>query len=147
MRIAFGNDHAGLPLREAVIDTIQASGAQLIDFGIPLNQPVDYPDITLQVCESVNSGKADRGILICGSGVGVCIAANKIKGIYASVCHDSYSAHQSVEHDGMNVLCLGGKIIGSELARELVLAFIKAIQSDDERHVRRRNKIKMIEDR
>jgi len=106
---------------------------------------VDFPDFALKVADAVQKGKADRGIVLCGSGVGVCIAANKVTGVYASVCHDVYSAHQGVEHDGMNVLCLGGKVIGTELTREIVISFLRAVQNRDPRYLARIQKVKDIE--
>jgi ribose 5-phosphate isomerase B len=117
----------------------------VIDLGTDSTTSVDYPDYAEKIGEVITSGQAERGILICGSGVGACIAANKIKGIYAAICHDTYSAHQGVEHDNMNVLCLGARIIGPELAKELVTAFLSARFSNEERHVRRVNKIYKIE--
>lgn len=147
MKIAFACDHGGFILREIALKSIEGSGNQVVDFGITRCRPVDYPDYVEKVCRAVISGKADKGIIICGSGIGACIAANKFKGIYASICHDTYSAHQGVEHDRMNVLCLGGRVIGSELANEIITAFIKAEFSNEERHIRRTNKIKEFESR
>ena len=113
MRVAIGTDHAGFSLKKSVMETVRLCGHEVLDLGIYEEEKADYPDYAQKVGEAIISGSADRGILLCGSGVGVCIAANKISGIYASVCHDTYSAHQGVEHDGMNVLCMGGRIIGS----------------------------------
>lgn len=145
MRIAIGTDHAGFSLRNTVLQAVQAEGHEILDFGTFSEERVDFPDFALKVAEAVQQGSADRGILLCGSGVGVCIAANKVNGVYASVCHDVYSAHQGVEHDGMNVLCLGGKVIGTELTREIVISFLRAVQNNDPRYLARINKIKKIE--
>jgi ribose 5-phosphate isomerase B len=145
MKIAFTCDHGGFPLRETIITIIEKSGHEVIDYGIKECTPVDYPDYVEKVCSAILSGKADRGIVACGSGVGACMTANKFNGIYASICHDTYSAHQGVEHDQMNVLCLGGRIIGTELASELVKAFLGATFSGEERHLRRFEKIRKIE--
>lgn len=145
MRIAIANDHAGYPLKDEIINTLQELGHEVIDLGAFNQEPVDYPDFAEKAAKTILKGQADRGIIICGSGVGACIAANKVKGIYAGVCHDSYSAHQGVEHDNMNVLCLGARIIGVELAREIIKAFINANFSKDERHQRRVGKIVELE--
>ncbi len=149
MRIAVACDHAGYPNKADVIAAVQAAGHDVIDLGTDSKESVDYPDYAVKIGESILHGDAERGILICGSGVGACIAANKIKGIYAAICHDTYSAHQGVEHDDMNVLCLGGRIIGPALIKELVLAFLNArfIGNDpgQGRFTRRVNKVKQIE--
>jgi ribose 5-phosphate isomerase B len=145
MRIAFGNDHAGLPLRAAVLDELQQLQIEVADFGVTSPESVDFPDFAALVGNAIQNGEADRGILICGSGVGVCIAANKMHGIRASIAHDTYSAHQGVEHDGMNVLCLGGRIVGDAVARELVLAFVRAEFQPETRFLRRVNKINTLE--
>lgn len=145
MKIAFACDHGGFALREAIIKVVEKTGHAVIDFGIDICTPVDYPDLVIKVCSAILSGQAERGIIVCGSGIGACITANKFKGIYASVCHDTYSGHQGVEHDQMNVLCLGGRIIGVELACEIIKAFLKAEFSGEERHLRRVNKFKRIE--
>jgi RpiB/LacA/LacB family sugar-phosphate isomerase len=146
MNVALGCDHAGFLLKQAVGDAILASGHKIIDVGAFGTDPVDYPDFMEKVGKEINSRRAERGIFICGSGVGACIAANKIRGIYACMCHDTYSAHQGVEHDNMNVLCLGSRVIGAELARELVGAFLKAEFSREERHQRRVGKVLQIEE-
>ena len=150
MRIAIGTDHAGFPLKETVLAVIRESGHEILDFGTDSEESVDYPDIAEKVGRAIQSGHADRGILLCGSGIGGCIAANKMKGIYAAIAHDVYSAAQGVEHDNMNVLCLGGRIVGTELANDLVLAFLQAryIGEDQgqERHKRRVGKIKELEE-
>ena len=145
MRIAVACDHAGFPLKATVLETIRRAGHEPLDLGTDSTASVDYPDYALKIGRAIRSGEAERGILICGSGVGACIAANKLEGVYASVCHDTYSAHQGVEHDDMNVLCLGARIIGPEPAVEIVEAFAGAVFSDEERHRRRVGKIKAIE--
>jgi ribose 5-phosphate isomerase B len=145
MRVAIGTDHAGFPLKKSVIETIRLCGHEVLDLGIYSEGKADYPDYAQKVGEAINSGSADRGILLCGSGIGVCIAANKISGIYASVCHDTYSAHQGVEHDGMNVICLGGRIIGTDLAIDIIKTFLSARFIESENYIRRVNKIKAIE--
>jgi ribose 5-phosphate isomerase B len=146
MKIAIGADHGGYPLKSEIIQTIKQAGHDPIDLGAYSIDPTDdYPDFTLAVGQAVQAHQADRGIVICGSGVGACVAANKLKGIRAGLCHDTYSAHQGVEHDDMNVICLGARIIGGELAREVVLAFVGAKFSGGERHLRRLNKVLKIE--
>jgi ribose 5-phosphate isomerase B len=149
MKIAVGFDHAGFPLKETVLKAVQAAGHEPIDMGTNSAEPVDFPDITEKVGRAVQSGEAERGILVCGSGIGACIAANKMKGIYASICHDTYSAAQGVLHDDMNVLCLGGRVIGLELAKALISAFLNARylgnDSGGERLARRVDKIHKME--
>jgi len=145
MRIAVAADHAGFLIKDEVINLLQASGQDVIDLGTYNQEPVDYPDYALKIGKAIQDKQADRGVLICGSGVGACIAANKIKGIYASVCHDTYSAHQGVEHDNMNVLCLGSRIVGIELVKEIVKAFITAEFSTEERFRRRLEKVYELE--
>jgi len=145
MRIAIAADHAGYQIKDDVINIVQFLGHDIIDLGTYNQEPVDYPDYALKLGKVVAENQADRGILICGSGVGACIAANKIKGIYASVCHDTYSAHQGVEHDNMNVLCIGSRIIGIELVKELIKAFLSAEFQKEDRFIRRFEKIKNIE--
>ena len=147
MRVAIGTDHAGFPLKAEVIDVVRALGHDVIDVGTDGTAAVDYPDFAQKVAESVASGQAERGIMLCGSGVGASIAACKVPGVRAAVCHDTYSAHQGVEHDDMNVLTLGARIIGGEVARELVRAFLGATFSGDERHRRRLDKVLAIEAR
>ena len=150
MKIAVGFDHAGFPLKETVLKAIETAGHEPIDMGTNSAEPVDFPDITEKVGRAVQSGEAERGILVCGSGIGACIAANKMKGIYASICHDTYSAAQGVLHDDMNVLCLGGRVIGPELAIALVNAFLGATylgdQTGGERLARRVAKIHKLEE-
>jgi len=147
MRIVTGSDHAGFEMKAALAKWLRSLGHEVLDVGTDSLAPVDYPDFAAAVAEAVVAGRADRGVLICGSGVGASVAANKVKDIRAGLCHDTYSAHQGVEHDDMNVLVLGARIIGIELAHELVLAFLKATFSGEERHVRRLNKIKTLESR
>ncbi len=149
MRIAIGADHGGFVLKENLLEYLKAKGVEILDLGTDSLEPVDYPDIAVRVGKSIQDGNADRGILICGSGVGVNIAANKMKGIYAGICHDAYSARQGVEHDGMNVICLGGRVIGDELGRVLVDHFLEAEFlgnfPNGERFARRAGKVKTIE--
>lgn len=145
MIIAVACDHAGYPLKDDVIAAIEEAGATVLDLGTYNQEPVDYPDYAEKAGRAVQLKQADRAVVICGSGVGACIAANKMKGIYAGICHDSYSAHQGVEHDNMNVLCLGARIIGVEPAKEIVKDFINAKFSAEERHLRRVEKILKIE--
>lgn len=149
MKVAVACDHAGFPLKEVVLDAVRAAGHQVLDLGTNSAEAVDYPDFSEKLGQAVQSGTAERGILLCGSGVGACIAANKMQGVYSAICHDTYSAHQGVEHDDMNVLCLGARIIGPELVHELVSAFLAArfIGNDpgQERHRRRVGKVRRIE--
>jgi RpiB/LacA/LacB family sugar-phosphate isomerase len=147
MRIALGADHAGFELKQHVLAFVRELGHEAIDLGTNGPSPVDYPDFAAAVGLAVRDKKADRGVVVCGSGVGACVAANKLRGVRACVCHDTYSAHQGVEHDDMNVLVLGGRIIGSELARELVRSFLGASFSNEERHARRLGKVIAIEER
>ncbi|RPI86706.1 MAG: ribose 5-phosphate isomerase B [Chloroflexi bacterium] len=145
MKIAVASDHAGYPLKDTVIQAVRNAGHEPVDLGTDSTASVDYPDFAKKLGEAIQDGQAERGILVCGSGVGACIAANKMKGIYAGLSHDTYSAHQGVEHDDMNVLCLGARIIGPELAVELVRAFLNANFSGEQRHRRRVGKIRDIE--
>ena len=146
MRIALGADHAGFEFKQQVSAILTSLGHEVDDVGAHRFDPLDdYPDFTRPVAEAVATGSADRGLLVCGSGVGTSIAANKITGIRAAMCHDTYSARQGVEHDDMNVLCLGARIVGIELARELISAFLGARFSAEERHVRRLAKVKAME--
>src|SRR5712672_253273 len=147
MKITIGSDHAGFALKKVLIDHLQKSGHQLRDVGTDSTAPVDYPDYAEAVARGVLHGGAERGILICGSGVGASVAANKIPGIRAGLCHDSYSAHQGVEHDDMNVLVLGSRVIGVELAKDLCITFVNARFTGEERHQRRLAKIVNIEKR
>jgi ribose 5-phosphate isomerase B len=145
MKIVIGSDHAGFTMKNAVGDLLRSLGHSVMDVGAFNDNPSDYPDFALLVGNAVLEGKGERGILICGSGVGVSVAANKIKGIRAAVCHDTYSAHQGVEHDDMNVLVLGSRVIGPKLAEDLVKAFLGANFTNEERHKRRLAKVKAIE--
>ncbi|CAN5914986.1 hypothetical protein BH11MYX3_BH11MYX3_29680 [soil metagenome] len=145
MKIAVAADHAGFPLKQRALEVIRAHGHEAIDLGTHSTEPVDYPDIAKLLGEAVQRGDAERGVLLCGSGVGASVAATKLRGIRAAVCHDTYSAHQGVEHDDLNVLALGARIIGPELPAELVAAFISARFSNEERHVRRLHKIIALE--
>jgi len=150
MKIAVGFDHAGFPLKAIVLQAVRDAGHEAIDLGTNSADPVDFPDYSEKIGRAVQTGEAERGILVCGSGIGACIAANKMKGIYASICHDTYSAAQGVRHDDMNVLCLGGRVVGPELAADLVKAFLGAHyignESGGERLARRVAKIHKIED-
>lgn len=145
MRVACGFDHAGVPLRDRLLRLIEAEGHEVLDMGTDSTEPIDYPFKALEVGRAVVSGEADRGVIVCGSGAGVSVAACKIRGIRAATIHDSYTAHQAVEHDGVNVLCMGGRVIGVEVAAEIVSAFLAAELSDEERHVRRRGEVADIE--
>jgi RpiB/LacA/LacB family sugar-phosphate isomerase len=147
MRIAIAADHAGVDRKREVADALRAGGHQVDDLGTNSTAPVDYPDFAERLGLAVVEGRAERGVLICGSGVGASVAANKIPGIRAAICHDSYSAHQGVEHDDINVLVLGARVIGSELAKELARIFVAARFSGEERHVRRLAKVRAIEER
>jgi ribose 5-phosphate isomerase B len=145
MRIALGSDHAGYELKEHLASWLAESGHAVYDLGTHSADPVDYPDYSAAVARAVLDGRADRGIIVCGSGAGACVAANKLNGIRAAVAHDSYTAHQMVEHDDVNVLCLGSRVIGQALAEDLVKVFIEARFSRDDRHVRRLDKIRALE--
>jgi ribose 5-phosphate isomerase B len=150
MKVVVGFDHAGFPLKQIVLEAVQKAGHDPIDVGTNSADPVDFPDFSQKVGRAIQNGEAERGILVCGSGIGACIAANKMKGVYASICHDTYSAAQGVLHDDMNVLCLGGRVIGPELAKALVSAFLNAEylgnQTGGERLARRVAKIHKLED-
>src|SRR5512138_874976 len=150
MKIAVACDHAGFPLKQLALDAVRECGHEPLDLGVNSPEPSDYPDQAEKVGQAIQTGQAERGILLCGSGVGACIAANKMKGVYASVCHDAYSARQGVEHDDMNVLCLGPRVIGPELASELVCVFLGARflghDPGQERHLRRVGKIRKSEE-
>jgi len=147
MRLVLGSDHAGYELKQEIAAELRGLGHEVVDVGTDSTAPVDYPDFAEAVGRAVVEGRGERGILICGSGVGASVAANKIRGIRAAVCHDTYSAHQGVEHDDMNVLVLGGRIVGPALARDLVCAYLGASFSGEERHVRRLQKVKALEAR
>lgn len=146
MPIAVAADHAGYDIKEVVADHLRSEGYEVLDLGVDTaDVPSDYPDAAAAVAQAIRTGAAERGVLVCGSGVGVSVAANKFPGIRAAICHDTYSAHQGVEHDQMNVLVLGGRIVGAALARELVDAFMAAEFSGEERHLRRVDKVLAIE--
>src|SRR6266853_3683307 len=145
MKITIGSDHAGFELKKMLIVYLRQCGHQLNDVGTDSTAPVDYPDYAEAVARGVLQSGSERGVLICGSGVGASVAANKIPGIRAGLCHDSYSARQGVEHDDMNVLVLGSRVVASELARDLVRIFLAAKFSGEERHVRRLGKIRNLE--
>jgi ribose 5-phosphate isomerase B len=147
MRIAIGADHAGFRYKSLLADELREAGHDVSDLGTDGEAPVDYPDFAGAVAERVSLGDVERGILVCGSAVGVCMTANKFPGVRAGVCHDTYSAHQGVEHDDMNVLCLGERIVGIEVAREIVRSFLDARFSAEERHMRRLRKVLEIERR
>jgi ribose 5-phosphate isomerase B len=145
MVIAIAADHAGFRLKALIVEFLKGLGYKMVDLGTQSEEPVDYPDYARAVAEEILSQKVDRGILICGSGVGACAAANKFPGIRAAICHDTYSAHQGVEHDNLNILCLGARVVGPELAKEIVRAWLTAAFSGAERHRRRLAKIDQIE--
>ena len=145
MKVAVACDHAGFPLKQTVMDVVSNAGHEVIDLGTDSTAPVDYPDFAEKAGRAIQRKEADRAIVICGSGVGAAVAANKMAGIRAGLCHDTYSAHQCVEHDDVNLLALGGRIIGPEVAVEIVRAFLAAKFSGEERHLRRVNKIMAIE--
>jgi ribose 5-phosphate isomerase B len=147
LRVAIGGDHAGYLLKQAVAQQLTPLVSSLVDCGTDSEASCDYPDFAIAVARELIAGNVDRGIIVCGSGVGVSVAANKIPGIRAAICHDTYSAHQGVEHDDMNVLCIGGRIIGSELAFEIIDAFLRARYEPQERHARRLEKVLEIEKR
>lgn len=147
MRIAIGADHAGYIMKSHLTQTLRNLGHEVVDVGAHVSDPSDdYPDFAKALGEQVVTQKSDKGVLVCGSGVGASVAANKIRGIRASMCHDTYSAHQGVEHDNINVLCIGARIVGEALANELVKTFVSARFSGEERHQRRLNKVLAMED-
>lgn len=149
MKVAVACDHGGFSLKETVMDAVRAAGHETVDLGTDSAESVDYPDFAEKLGRAIQNGDAERGVLLCGSGVGANIAANKMTGVYAAICHDTYSAHQGVEHDDMNVLCLGSRIIGPEPAKEIVTAFLGArfVGNDpgEERHARRVSKVRRLE--
>lgn len=147
MRIAIGSDHAGFELKEELRKLVASLGHDVDDVGTHSTASCDYPDFAAAVGEAVAGGKAQRGIVLCGSGVGASIVANKVRGIRAGICHDTYSAHQGVEHDDMNVLVVGARIIGVEVAKEIVRSFLGATYSNEERHQRRLAKLLAVESR
>lgn len=145
MKVIIGSDHAGFNYKTILIASLRQNGYEVTDMGTDNVHPTDYPDHAADVANAILAGKGERGILICGSAVGVSIAANKFKGIRAGVCHDTYSAHQSVEHDDVNILCMGERVIGIELAKDIAFAFLRAVFSAEERHVKRLTKITALE--
>ena len=148
VKVAVGFDHRGVKLRERVLQDLSALGHEAVDVGTDRPEPrIDYPDKARELAERILSGEAERGVLVCGSGVGASVAANKLPGIRAAICHDIYSAHQGVEHDDMNILCLGSEVIGPELAADLIKAFLGATFDGGERYVRRLEKIRVMEGR
>ncbi|MDX9865998.1 MAG: RpiB/LacA/LacB family sugar-phosphate isomerase [Anaerolineaceae bacterium] len=146
MKIVVACDHGGFPLHEAVLEAIEEAGHEAIDLGISEYKQVDFPDFAEKAAKVLIAGQANRAVLMCGSGIGISMAANKIKGIFAGLCHDTYSAHQGVEHDEMNALCMGGLVIGTELAKDIVKAFLNAVPDGVESHVRRMEKVRKLED-
>lgn len=147
MRIAVGADHRGYELKDAIAAHLRAAGHQVTDVGTNGPESVDYPDLAVAVCAEIQEGRAERGIMVCGSGVGAVIAANKLPGIRAGLCHDTYSAHQGVEHDDMNMVCMGSRVVGEDLALEIVDSFIGARFSGEERYRRRLAKVLALERR
>jgi ribose 5-phosphate isomerase B len=146
VKVAVGFDHRGVKLRQRVLEDLESLGHEAVDLGTDTPEPrIDYPDKAREIGEAIVEGRAERGILICGSGVGASVAACKIPGIRAAICHDAYSAHQGVEHDDMNVLCLGSEVVGPELAADLIETFLKAKFDGGDRYVRRLEKIKKME--
>jgi ribose 5-phosphate isomerase B len=146
MKVAVASDHAGFPLKARIIEELRQMGHATADLGTNSTDPVDYPDYSRAVAEAVIGGRADRAILLCGSGVGACVAANKFKGVRAATCHDPFSAHQSVEDDDVNVMCLGARVVGPDLAVDLVRRYMAASFSGAERHMRRLGKIAEFEE-
>ena len=145
MKVAVGSDHAGFGLKQQAAEMLKGLGHEVVDVGTHNTDPVDYPDFAEAVGRAVLDGRAEKGVLICGSGVGASVAANKMAGIRAAICHDTYSAHQGVEHDDMNVLVLGGRVVGPAIAGELVRAFVSAKYTNEERHARRLAKVLALE--
>ncbi len=146
MKVAVASDHGGFPLKSTIIEAVRAAGHEPIDLGTFGPESVDYPDFSAKAGLALQRGDVERAVILCGSGVGACIAANKIRGVYAAICHDTYSAHQGVEHDNMNALCIGARIIGPELAKELVKAFLSARFCEEPRLIRRAEKVKLLEE-
>ncbi|WP_306010372.1 RpiB/LacA/LacB family sugar-phosphate isomerase [Bacillus sp. MMSF_3328] len=145
MHIAIGSDHCGFEMKIALLPFFKTIGCDVVDYGCYSGETVDFPDISSEICDAVRSGKSERGILFCGTGVGAAIASNKINGIRAAVCHDIHSAHQSVEHDNVNVMCIGAQIIGPWLAEDLIKSFVNAIFSPEEHLLRRVEKLEQLE--
>ena len=147
MKLAIASDHAGFALKRMLIAELGRDGHTVLDLGGFDEAPSDYPDFARVIGKAIVEGKAERGVLVCGSGIGACVAANKIKGIRAGLAHDTYSAHQGVEHDDINVLCLGARVVGTSLAMEITRAFVRALFTKEERHARRLKKVLEIEQR
>lgn len=147
MKVVIGSDHAGFKLKNAMGDVIRSLGHSVLDIGAFNENPSDYPDFAEAVGRAVLDGRAERGVLICGSGIGASVAANKLVGIRAGICHDTYSGHQGVEHDNMNVLVMGSRVVGEKLAEDVVRAFLSAKFTNEERHVRRLAKVHAIEEK
>jgi ribose 5-phosphate isomerase B len=147
MKLAVACDHAGYPLKRAILEVLRGEGHEVFDLGTHSEEAVDYPDFAEKLGLAIQRGEVERGILVCGSGVGAAVAATKMHGIRAGVCHDTYSAHQAVEHDDVNVLALGARVIGEALAAELVRAFLAARFTEEPRHQRRLEKVKALEER
>jgi ribose 5-phosphate isomerase B len=145
LKVACAFDHAGFPLKQQVLETVRAAGHEPVDLGTDSTDPVDYPDTALAAAEAVRDGRAERGVVVCGSGAGVAIAATKVPGIRAACAHDTYTAHQAVEHDDCNVLCLGARVVGPALAADVIRTYAGARFTGEERHVRRLAKIAAIE--
>ena len=145
MKIVLGADHAGYPLKTLLLPFLKSEGHEVLDLGTHSADPVDYPDYARMVGEAVQQGRAERGVIVCGSGVGACVAANKLLGIRAALCHETYTAHQGVEHDDINVLCLGGRVVGPALAQDILRAWLAARFTKEERHQRRLDKVKALE--
>ncbi len=145
MRVALGSDHAGFSLKAHLASMLAERGMTVFDLGTHSEDPVDYPDFAVAVARAVVDGRADKGIVVCGSGAGACVAANKVRGVRAAIAHDTYTAHQGVEHDDVNVLCLGSRVIGTAVAEELAEAFLAARFSGEARHVRRLEKVLALE--
>ena len=145
MKIVLGADHAGYPLKTLLLPFLKSEGHEVLDLGTHSADPVDYPDYARMVGEAVQQGRAERGVIVCGSGVGACVAANKLLGIRAALCHETYTAHQGVEHDDINVLCLGGRVVGQALAQDILRAWLAARFTKEERHQRRLDKVKALE--
>ncbi len=147
MKIGIAADHGGFELKQQVVDIIKAEGYEVKDYGAhEYDKSDDYPDLIIPLARGISEGEVEKGIAICGSGVGACVVANKIKGVRAALITETYSAHQGVEHDALNIICIGGRVIGLELAREIVMAFLRAEYSGEERHNRRLGKVNKLEE-
>lgn len=146
-KVAVGADHAGFPLKKTVVDYLESAGFEVLDFGTNSEEPCDYPDFAIPVGEAIKDGKASMGVVLCGSGVGASVAANKVPGVRAGLCHDTFSARQGREDDDTNVLCMGARVVGQSLALEILKSFVHAQFSGADRHVRRLNKVISVEKR